>query len=104
MKPVFSSSERWEDNFYKRFETAPEEAPLLGDSNWVGSWPFDEDLMPDNLSNGFQNIHDVGFFMGRFCIDRHNGAINIAFKDTSVRKVPLDELWSLRWHRHFRIQ
>ena len=38
--------------------------------------------------------------MNRVCINRHqNGAINMLFVDSSVRKVGLKELWRLKWHR-----
>ena len=37
--------------------------------------------------------------MARFCIDRHNKKINGVFMDGSARKVPLEELWKLKWHR-----
>jgi prepilin-type processing-associated H-X9-DG protein len=36
-----------------------------------------------------------------FCINRHNGGINSAFLDGSVRKVGLKELWTLKWHRDY---
>lgn len=36
------------------------------------------------------------------CINRHNGYINGLFLDCStVRKIGLKELWTLRWHREF---
>ena len=38
-----------------------------------------------------------------WCIDRHNGGINMLFMDWSVRKVGLKELWILKWHRNFDI-
>ncbi len=43
---------------------------------------------------------EPGTFVGmtRFCIDRHNGAINAAFVDFSARKVGLKELWTLKWN------
>ncbi|MHC4518455.1 MAG: hypothetical protein ACYTAS_07700, partial [Planctomycetota bacterium] len=39
--------------------------------------------------------------ISEFCIDRHNGGINMLFMDWSVRKVGLKELWTLKWHREF---
>ena len=36
-----------------------------------------------------------------FCINRHDGGINSLFMDSSVRKVGLKELWTLKWHRKF---
>ncbi len=34
----------------------------------------------------------------RVCINRHDGGINMVFADSSVRKVGLKELWTLKWH------
>jgi len=45
--------------------------------------------------------HAQGYFMGRFRIDRHNGAINLGFVDTHVDRVPLKELWTRKWHHRF---
>ena len=39
--------------------------------------------------------------MRAFCIDRHDGGINMLFMDWSVRKVGLKELWTLKWHRSY---
>ena len=39
--------------------------------------------------------------MSTVCIDRHQGGINAAFLDWSVRKVGLKELWTLKWSRTF---
>ncbi len=38
---------------------------------------------------------------GQFCLNRHSGAVNCLFMDSSVRKVGLKELWTLKWHRNF---
>ncbi len=35
------------------------------------------------------------------CINRHDGSINMLFRDWSVRKVGLKELWTFKWHRKF---
>ncbi|MHC4541840.1 MAG: type II secretion system protein [Planctomycetota bacterium] len=37
----------------------------------------------------------------RFCIDRHNEAINGLFLNLAVRKIGLKELWTLKWHRTY---
>lgn len=39
--------------------------------------------------------------MARTCINRHQGFLNAAFLDWSVRKVGLKELWTLKWHKNF---
>ena len=41
---------------------------------------------------------DSGPF-GSFCMNRHDGGINVLFLDWSVRKVGLKELWTLRWNK-----
>jgi prepilin-type N-terminal cleavage/methylation domain-containing protein len=92
-------------NFYKKYSDAKSDVPLLGDSMWVGSWPFDNDLVPDDVTGeiGYPGYpHAEGYFMGRFCIDRHKKAINIGFVSSSVERVYLEELWTLKWHQHFK--
>ena len=42
-----------------------------------------------------------GNTMGRCCINRHQGSVNAAFMDWSVRKVGLKQLWTLKWHPQF---
>ncbi len=74
----------------------------MGDSVWVGSWPDRDDIVPNDLILGTGMNHSNGLFMGRFCIDRHNKAINIGFVDTRVDRVYLEDLWTLKWHRLFR--
>ena len=44
---------------------------------------------------------DLPIAWGRFCLNRHSGAVNCLFMDSSVRKVGLKELWTLKWHREF---
>ena len=35
------------------------------------------------------------------CFNRHNGGINMLFRDWSVRKVSIKENWTLKWHMQF---
>jgi len=75
-------------------------APLFGDCWWVGADPnpwdeppaYDSDL---GHSWGYKNA------MNRFCVNRHDGAMNAVFIDFSVRKIGLKQLWTLKWHRNF---
>ena len=39
--------------------------------------------------------------MVRICLNRHNGFVNWAFMDYSVRPVGLKELWHLPWHKSY---
>jgi len=93
------------ENFYKLYSDAKSDVPLLGDSLWVGSWPSEFDMVPEDLSGETASwcyLHVKGRFMARFCIDRHNKAINIGFVDSRVERVPLEKLWTLKWHQHFK--
>jgi prepilin-type N-terminal cleavage/methylation domain-containing protein/prepilin-type processing-associated H-X9-DG protein len=91
-------------NFYKKYSDAEAGVPLMGDSVWVGSWPFSNDSVPDDVTGevGYPGYpHGEGYFMGRFCVDRHKNAVNIGFVDSRVERVYLEDLWTLKWHRHF---
>ena len=95
------------ENFYnhKSYLSLRSEVPMLCDSLWVDSWPYAEDNPPsvDLKGGGYPGFpHNIGYFMGRFCVDRHNMAQNVGFVGTNVQKVPLEELWTLRWHKNFR--
>lgn len=88
-------------NFFEpRFDKFPQDVPMFADSIWVGSWPYSEGIVPPDLHTGLFN-DGPKLFMGRFCIDRHSKTINVGFVDGGVRKVPLVELWQLRWHKNF---
>ena len=75
--------------------------PVFADSTWHDAWPrhFDSPA-PSPDAYGIGNMGGAGE-MNHFCIDRHNGAINILFMDFSVRKVGLKELWTLKWPRAY---
>jgi len=92
-------------NFFKKYSDAQGSVPLMGDSVWVGSWPFAADAVPDDITGqtGYPGYpHGEGFFMGRFCVDRHKKAINIGFVDSRVERVPLEDLWAQKWHKNFK--
>lgn len=42
-------------------------------------------------------IGEVSNRWSDFCINRHDGSVNSLFLDSSVRKVGLKELWTLKW-------
>ncbi len=73
-----------------------QDQPLFGDCIWVDASPEDTDAVPANLQLGDQDLN-ANDQMGRFCIDRHLGAVNISFTDGSARTVPLQNLWQLNW-------
>ena len=84
--------------------------PLMLDCTWVGGYPLDTDtpLPTDQYYDYWDDIktgrsHDLGE-MNRYCFERHNGIVNSSFLDGSTRAVPLEELWTLKWHRSFTPQ
>jgi prepilin-type processing-associated H-X9-DG protein len=72
------------------------QTPLFGDCTWADmGWATEPTPMPTD----FKDPH-VGppYYLQRMCVDRHSEAINVNFLDGSTRRVPILELWSLRWH------
>jgi prepilin-type N-terminal cleavage/methylation domain-containing protein/prepilin-type processing-associated H-X9-DG protein len=60
----------------------------------------------DRAHDGFfgppwSEVHDGGFGIGTYCVNRHNGYTNGLFLDWSVRKIGLKELWTLKWYPEF---
>ncbi len=46
-------------------------------------------------------IQDSPGSSGIVCINRHHGTINVLFLDSSVRRLGLKGLWTLKWRRDF---
>jgi len=75
--------------------------PAFGDALWWCAWPKDTDEPPrfaDDIEPFPCGCRDS---MRRFCINRHDGYVNIAFLDGSVRRIGLKQLWTLKWHRNY---
>ena len=108
---------RWQEWFYKNTQNnttvvpgtrtiegkriSPNMIPVLGDGTWHDAWPRDTDA-PSPAMDAF-GIGDQGTSgeMNHFCINRHNGFVNLVFMDWSVRTIGLKELWTLKWHRSY---
>jgi prepilin-type N-terminal cleavage/methylation domain-containing protein len=90
----------------------PGSIPILGDCTWYGGQPATQ---PDPAHPAFANESQPPLLrdwwdidpatawtssMCRFALDRHHRAINMCFMDSSMRKVGLYELWTLKWHRN----
>lgn len=74
------------------------EIPMFLDCYFWCGWPDDDDTPPEY--DGHQKRPDADA-MNRFCINRHNGAIDAVFMDYHVEKVGLKRLWTLKWSRDF---
>ena len=68
--------------------------PLFMDALRFNVFPRHTDNPPETQDMAWQSMQH----MRRICIDRHDGFINMAFLDWSVRKAGLKELWTFKWH------
>lgn len=76
------------------------EIPLFLDCWFWCGWPEHTDRPPSYDGEKWSGDQDV---MQRYCIDRHQQAINGVFLDYSVSKIWLKQLWRLRWSKAFDI-
>jgi len=80
--------------------------PVFYDAMWVDSFPTPGDATPPDL-RGVDPASGTGFpptNTGRFCINRHQQAINIVMGDGSAKTVPLADLKKLNWYRNWPAQ
>jgi prepilin-type N-terminal cleavage/methylation domain-containing protein/prepilin-type processing-associated H-X9-DG protein len=75
--------------------------PMFVDCIWIDGWPQHFDQPPDCFD--MPRPQTESRYMVRFCINRHDGYVNGAFLDCSVRKIGLKELWKLKWNRMFDV-
>jgi prepilin-type N-terminal cleavage/methylation domain-containing protein/prepilin-type processing-associated H-X9-DG protein len=75
--------------------TNPSMTPVLCDGNWVDCNPAPSDANPpSDPKTGTTTAPQ----MARVYLARHPGnTINVGFVDGSVRGMPLQELWTLKW-------
>ena len=74
--------------------------PVFGDGTWATGWPWHTDGPPRSLSPHRPDpvsIHRIYSMSTIFCIPRHGRAINLVFLDGRAARVPLAELWKLKW-------
>jgi len=92
-----------------------------GYNGWLSAWSHDHVAGHAGIPVVFdcrvphvdpRHTHDPPEYEGHFrrdarwdmryvCLNRHNGGINMLFRDWSVRKVGLKELWTLKWQPEF---
>ena len=71
--------------------------PVMGDGAWRSdSQPYEHDSPPafEGQPRGGVAADEIRIF----CINRHDGFVNMLFMDWSARKVGLKELWTLKWY------
>ena len=74
--------------------------PVVFDCRSARAWPTHYDDPPE-YEGQFGRPSPVLIYMRTVCLNRHNGGINMLFRDWSVRKVGLKENWTLKWHPEF---
>ena len=71
--------------------------PLFLDCWRYGGSPRDNNQAHSRIPVSYGQLTGSGSGMNRFCLDRHNGYVNVLFLDFSLKKVSLKGLWDLRW-------
>lgn len=114
LDPSYQIQYRPVTEYWQTFETSSSSAniPLMLDSAWRGGGPGAHIGRPGYLAPpdtpitpGSDHCEWIGYDheMMHFCIARHNaGTINCVFMDLHVEKIPLRQLWNLKWHKSYR--
>jgi prepilin-type N-terminal cleavage/methylation domain-containing protein/prepilin-type processing-associated H-X9-DG protein len=72
--------------------------PVFMDAVWRDIVPnASTALVPPDLKYGGFNMSPLAYSFQRGCINRHIGAINVAFADGHAERVRLPDLWGLNW-------
>jgi prepilin-type N-terminal cleavage/methylation domain-containing protein len=94
----FENGRTTTDNWRTPLVQGANNVPLFTDALRFDLWPIVTDSPPQTEDLAWSANH-----MARCCINRHDGFINAAFCDFSLRKVGIKELWTLKWHKRFNI-
>ena len=90
--------------------THPDNVPVFADCVEEWATPQDTDTPPYDLKNPIPRSDvpkDPSLppgpkgMMCNFCIDRHRYAVNVVFLDGHATRVPLPDLWKLKWNGSF---
>ncbi|MBM4024104.1 MAG: type II secretion system protein [Planctomycetes bacterium] len=76
------------------------QVPLFLDCWFWCGWPEDTDTPPRFDGRDARYAGDDNA-MNRFCLNRHQQAVNVVFLDYHVEKVWLKRLWRLKWSKRF---
>jgi len=86
--------------YFRQVNVKPaSQIPMFLDCFWYDAWPFPENEPPlyDGATQNLSGSNE----MRRVCLSRHGVTTNAAFLDSSIRRVGLKELWTLKWHREY---
>ncbi len=77
--------------------------PVFADSTWHDAWPLEVDQPLQHMDAFGTGDKGATGEMNHFCLDRHDGFVNVLFMDWSARPIGLKGLWTLKWHREYNI-
>ncbi|MHC4678040.1 MAG: type II secretion system protein [Planctomycetota bacterium] len=99
-----SGNRKLEDYWRNTSHKGLNNLPVMADGAWrADGQPFPTDSPPTYDGEPRTGVGVGGDEMRLFCIDRHDGTVNVLFMDWTTRKVGLKELWTLKWHQSFDI-
>ena len=99
--PLDAEQKRPVEYFWKTIDIRqPMAVPVFLDCATVGGDPIEKNPPPEYEGHLHPGSYDVTC-MGRFCMNRHSESLNALFMDSSLRRVGLKELWTLKWHRQY---
>ncbi|MDA8377072.1 MAG: prepilin-type N-terminal cleavage/methylation domain-containing protein [Planctomycetia bacterium] len=93
----FGNGNNTSDFWYNSQSIPGATAPLFGDGIWIDACPQPTDMPPVNL----EGTVNPTVSMWRFCLNRHEGGINMVFADSHVEHVMDADLWKLDWYPDF---
>ncbi len=88
------NDQSWEKMGHKGASAIP---MFLEGWRWGGNFNSRSDVAPPDKEKRYNTS------AGRFCIDRHNLAVNVCFMDGHVETVGLKGLWDLKWHQEYNL-
>jgi len=99
---VTSGGRSLEDYWRSTSHKGLNNVPVMADGAWrADGQPYPTDDPPSYDGEQRTGVGTAGDEIRIFCINRHDGFINVLFMDWTTRKVGLKELWTLKWHRNF---
>lgn len=99
---AYSGGRKAEDYWCSINHKGLSNVPVMGDGAWrADGQPYPTDDPPSYDGEPRTGVGTAGDEIRIFCINRHDGFINVLFMDWTTRKVGLKELWTLKWHRNF---
>ncbi len=98
---MFEGTSTEERVFGSMYASSAGNIPLIMDSTFLDIWPLDTD-MPSLRPPVDLRIGQWPPSMGLLWIDRHDMRCNTVFLDGHTTGVPLEDLWTLKWHELFK--